>query len=323
MINVYICADGKLFKQEISDTLLLPENALWVDMVAPDTQEEAAMEAALKLDVPTREDMKGIEFSNRFFKEGDALFMTAALISGTDTDEPVSQPVSFILTQGKLITVRYHDPRAFRIFEERIKRVQEECSSSESVLMHLLETIVDRLSDPLENMAASLDVISRQVFQNQKTKRKKSHDFQRLLRTVGRKGDLNSKVKEALVSLDRLITFLRYNLKDNEKNYANRLALIEQDIRSLTDQAHFISNKINFILEATLGMVNIEQNAIIKFFSVAAVIFLPPTLIASIYGMNFANMPELQWAGGYHMTLVAMLMSAVLPYMYFKYRGWL
>jgi magnesium transporter len=320
MITAYVSDSKKLVEQNV--TAALPENLVWIDMLEPSLEEEALVETAFQLDVPTREEMKGIEFSNRLYKEGDALFMTATLVAGSDAPGPSTLPVTFVLAGHKLITVRYHEPRSFQMFLNHALKSLELCSSGEDILIGLLETVVDRLSDPLEDMAATLDTLSHSIFQNQSGQT----DFSQFLITIGQKGDLNSKVKESLVSLDRLATFLSYNLhalaKTNKENLA-RLKSLEQDIHSLTEHATFLSNKINFMLEATLGMVNIEQNAIIKFFSVAAVIFLPPTLIASIYGMNFQHMPELAWTFGYPAALFVMLLSAVLPYAYFKHRKWL
>lgn len=320
MIAFYAPDHKKLVKQALKPSL--PDHTVWIDMMDPSLEEEAMVETALKIDVPTREEMKGIEFSKRLYKENDALFMTATVVAGSDAPEPATLPVTFVLVGHKLITVRYHEPRSFELFVNSAMKSLEPCQCGEDILIGLLEVIVDRLSDPLEDMTTNLDRLSRNVFQN----KEKKPDYNQLLRTIGLKGDLNSKVKESLVSLDRLSTFLFFNLhaasKQNKENLT-RLKSLEQDIHSLTEHAAFLSSKINFMLEAVLGMINIEQNSIIKFFSVAAVIFLPPTLIASIYGMNFQHMPELQWIVGYPAAIGAMLLSAIMPYAYFKHRGWL
>ena len=192
------------------------------------------------------------------------------------------------------------------------------------VLLGLLEAVVDRAADILERIGADVDAISREVFQ-QGTDAKRSTDFQSVLSKVGRKGDLCSKARESLVSIGRIATFLMQVAMDN--NWAPeiraRFKTLGRDVHSLTDHASFLASKIAFLMEATLGMIGIEQNAIIKIFSVAAVVFLPPTLIASIYGMNFEHMPELEWSLGYPWALGLMLVSAFLPYWYFKRKGWL
>jgi magnesium transporter len=302
----------------------LSHDISWIDLLNPTTEEENKTEGFLNIDIPTREEMKGIETSNRLYKEGDALFMTANILTGANTNSPQSAPVTFVLMYEKLVTLRYIESSSFDIFLERAKKSQIPVENSENILVGLLEIIVDRLSDPLEDMAVNIDNLSRDIFQAPIENKKP--DFDALLRTIGQKADLNSKVKESLVSLDRLVTFLCLHTETDKKLQNNniiRLKSLEQDIRSLTEHASFLSNKINFLLQATLGMISIEQNAIIKFFSVAAVIFLPPTLIASIYGMNFSAMPELTWAFGYPVTLVVMLLSAILPYLFFRHKGWL
>lgn len=320
MLIIYTSDRKTLVKHESPSEV--PAGAIWIDMFDPTPAEEAIVERALKIDVPTREEMKAIEISNRLYKDGDALFMTATMIAGTDTDSPHSVPVTFILEDHKLISVRYHEHKAFGFFETRLHRMAHKITHAEDIFVDLLEMIVDRLSSPLEDMSVNIDALSQEILQSGAANKGKSPDFNKFLRAIGRKGDLNSKVKEALVSLDRLVTFLSFNIQNPER-LKDRLQSIEQDIHAMTDHANFLSNKFNFLLDATLGMISIEQNSIIKFFSVAAVIFLPPTLIASIYGMNFSHMPELDWIYAYPATIVAMLMSAILPYVYFRHRGWL
>ena len=199
------------------------------------------------------------------------------------------------------------------------------CETGESVLVALLEAIVDRLADILERAGRDIDQISRAVFRHRADKPTRSHDFQEMLEAIGRKGDLTSNIRDSLVTLERLVGFLCQAMlpRKNGRDMRDRVKTLARDIRSLEDHASFLSQKITFLLDATLGMINIEQNAIIKIFSVAAVVFLPPTLVASIYGMNFEFMPELGWHLGYPLALVVMIGSAILPYLYFKRRGWL
>lgn len=324
MLNIYLPGQKKIIEAR-NDLAALTENPLWIEMIEPTLEEEKAVEQLLSIDVPTKEDMKALELSNRLYREGESLFMTATIVSGSETDAARILPVSFILTNDTLVTVRYHYPRAFDIFSRRAQQSLYGQVGAEMLLIELLETIVDRISDPLERMAVELDGLSHQIFLREANGKKPRKDFNALLAAIGQKADLNSKVKESLVSLERLSGFLALNTEtvDDKKSVLNHLRTLEQDIRALNEHAVFLSNKINFLLEATLGMINIEQNAIIKFFSVAAVIFLPPTLIASVYGMNFDHMPELHMIYAYPVTLGAMVLSAVVPYLYFKGRGWL
>jgi magnesium transporter len=234
-------------------------------------------------------------------------------------------PVTFVLANARLVTVRYHDPRAFQSFPAQAQRADLGCSDGEGVLIALLEAVVDRLADILERIAADVDGLSRTVFQNEGARPQKARDFQEVLRGLGRKGDLNSKVRDSLMTLDRLTGFLAnvQVLRRAEKQGRAKLKTLGRDIASLNDHSGFLAQKITFLLDATLGLIGIEQNAIIKIFSVAAVVFLPPTLVASIYGMNFDHMPELDWLLGYPAALALMVVSAVLPYLFFKRRGWL
>jgi magnesium transporter len=251
--------------------------------------------------------------------------MTATLPAQGDGDDPHMAPVTFILAGERLITVRYHEPRAFRAFPMRAEKVPMGCHTGEAVLIALLEAIIDRLADILERDGRDIDKISRGIFQHTGAKPSKSRDFQKTLEEIGRKGDLTSNIRDSIVSLERLMGFLGQatTQRKSDKDIRTRLKTLLRDARSLTDHASFLSQKITFLLDATLGMINIEQNAIIKIFSVAAVVFLPPTLIASIYGMNFQHMPELSWLLGYPIAIGVMILSAILPYLYFKRRGWL
>ena len=194
-----------------------------------------------------------------------------------------------------------------------------------TALLRRLDALIDRVADVLERIGLEVDGISHEVFEHPATPRQ-TGDFQSILRALGRRGDLTSKVRESLVGIGRLLMFFGQASEANAKTAKDlraRLRTMSRDVRSLTEHASFLSAKINFLLDATLGMINIEQNAIIKIFSVVAVVFLPPTLIASIYGMNFDFMPELDWAIGYPLALALMLGSAIAPYIYFKRRGWL
>ena len=201
-------------------------------------------------------------------------------------------------------------------------------------MLGLVEAIIDRAADALERIGDEVDAISREVFRNKSPSvSKKTHNLQSLIEQIGRKGDLLTKIRESLVSIARLVAYhsaiessgrvLDATRRKSPKEIRQRIKLIQRDATSLGDHAIFLSGKINFLLDATLGLINLEQNQIIKIFSVAAVVFLPPTLVASIYGMNFDFMPELHWLPGYPLALALMVLSAVVPYLYFKQRGWL
>ena len=324
MFTTYVEHDGGLRQVDLATQL--PPGVLWVDMLQPTADEERLVESELGIEVPTREEMQEIEASSRLYAEDGALFMTATVLAQAESDSPEAAPVTFVLGGDRLITVRYSEPRSFRLFAQRATRPHSGFVSADTVLLGLLETLVDRTADILEHVARQVDELSIEVFEpGAGPGRGRPRDFQDVLRRIGSKGDLSSKVRESLVSLGRLATFLTPALdaRKGGKETRARIKTLVRDIQSLSDHAAFVSNKINFLLEATLGLINIEQNGIIKIFSVAAVAFLPPTLIASIYGMNFQFMPELDWRFGYPLALLLMVLSAVLPYLFFKRKGWL
>ena len=323
MISAYAEDHGRLRHTEPDARNL--QQAIWVDLFNPTNEEEAITETALGIDIPMREEMEEIEISSRLYFEEDAAFMTATLPANTDSDDPLLAPVTFVLSGERLVTVRYHDPRAFQTFPARAIRASMGCQNGSWVLVCLLEAQVDRLADVLERAGRDITKISRDVLQQSGAPVIKNLDYQAILGAIGRKGDLTANIRECLVSLERMIGFLGQVATQgkNDKDLRARIKTLSRDALSLTDHAGFLTQKITFLLDATLGLINIEQNNIIKIFSVAAVVFLPPTLVASVYGMNFKIMPELGWPFGYPVALLLMAISAVLPYWFFKRRGWL
>jgi magnesium transporter len=323
MIRAYLSEGGRL--NEVQASAMKLEGLVWIDLVGPSDEEEAQIERQLGIGIPTRDEMEEIEISSRLYKEAGALFMTAILPAHADGDEPDMQPVSFVLSGQHLITVRYHEPRAFQTFPQRAAKVAVGGETGEGVLIALLEAIVDRLADILERAGRDVDEISRKIFRRRGGRPTEAQDFQATLETIGRKGDLTSNIQDSLVTLDRLAGFLSQHIsgEDGPQDHRIRVKTLTRDIRSIADHAGYLSQKITFLLDATLGMINIEQNAIIKIFSVAAVVFLPPTLIASIYGMNFEHLPEFEWLLGYPFAIGLMILSAIMPFLFFKRRGWL
>jgi magnesium transporter len=315
VINGYAVADGRLHPIDVP--LDEPDRVVWFDLFEPNAAEEAALERMLGIEVPTREDMQEIEESSRLYREGTAVYMTALLPAGSETGSVVLGPVTFILSGQRLVTVRYHAPKAFKTFPARAEKIAVGCTDGTTVLLALLDAAVDRLADILEFVGRDIGQLSREVF---KATGGTGADFSGVLRSIGRQGELVSHVHDSLVTLERLIAF---HGAVSGKESRSRDKTLARDAHFLTEHADFLSQKITFLLDATLGMISIEQNAIIKIFSVAAVIFLPPTLVASIYGMNFAVMPELHWLFGYPFALGLMVLSAVLSYWIFKSRGWL
>lgn len=298
------------------------EDSIWIDLFSPSIAEKNQVEQCIGRNIPTREEMIEIEFSSRLYKENDILFMTAMMLAQSDSPDPKLDPVTFVLSQNRLVTIRYIESKSFNIFNAQVKKIDLAARHPVVLLIMLLDAVVDRLADILELVGSRLDHYSKTIFNSQSVTEKL--DYQQLMQQIGANGDLNTKARESLVTFNRLITFFGqagHTSIDEEGKL--RLAILSTDIAFLSEHANFLSTKFNFLLDATLGMVNIEQNNIIKIFSVAAVIFLPPTLVASIYGMNFQFMPELSWKYGYLFSIGMILTAAWLPYKYFKYRKWL
>jgi magnesium transporter len=323
MIHAYSIDNDRLRRADVQEPFTAEQ--VWFDLVSPTPQEEKPLEALLGVDLPTREEMLEIEATSRLYAEDGGLFLTALLPANTDSDTPIMEPVTFVLAKNRLVTIRYHEPQVFKTFPQRVQKTPLGCRDGLSVLVALLEAVVDRLADVLERAGREIDVISRSVFSRDGAKARKGTSYQTTLEEIGRKGDLASNIRDSLATLERLVGYLGQRLPQQEsvKEMPERIAALTSDIRSLSDHLEFMAQKVTFLLDATLGLIGIEQNAIIKIFSVAAVVFLPPTLVASIYGMNFEFMPELGWRFGYPFAILLMILSAVLPYLYFKRRGWL
>ncbi len=324
MLSVYV-PRGTSLERIPSDTgEPLPDAVVWVDLITPTVQQDQLVERLLGTPVPTREEMQEIEVSSRLYVENGARYMTATLLCQSDTATPKTTPVTFILTKHRLATVRYDEPRPFAIVAHKLARACPPKVSGENVLMELLDAVIDRSADILERIGAEVDQISRSIFEPEADA--DTPAYKEVLKALGRKGDLTSKARESLVSIGRLLLFLATEAESMRwnKDVRAHLQSMRRDTASLSDHATYVSNKVTFLLDAMLGVVNIEQNAIIKIFSIAAVIFMPPTLVASIYGMNFhSGMIELDWAYGYPYALLLIVLAAVLPLVYFKWRKWL
>ncbi len=324
MLSVYIPRGTSLERIAVAPGELPPPEAVWIDLITPTVQEDKLVEALLGIAVPTREEMQEIEVSSRLYIENGGRYMTATLMCQADTSTPKTTAVTFILSSHRLVTVRYDEPRPFAIVEHKLARACSPKVSGEMVLMDLLDAVIDRSADIQERVGAEVDQISHSIFEPDDEARAPSYND--VLKALGRKGDLTSKVRESQVSVGRLLSFLAHEAEAMKwsKDMRTQLQSMQRDVVSLTDHASFLSNKITFLLDAMLGVVNIQQNAIIKIFSIAAVVFMPPTLVASIYDMNFhSGMIELEWRFGYPFALILIVVAAVVPLVFFKWKKWL
>jgi magnesium transporter len=325
MISVFVPSEFALKRAVVEDLSRLPENAVWIDLFSPTVAEDKAVERLAGIAIPTREDMQEIEISSRLYIENAARYMTATLMCQADTDTPKTTAVTFILAGHRLVTVRYDQPKPFALVENKLARSCSPSITGEQIMVELLDAVIDRCADILERVGADVDQVSHEIFEPESERHGSAKRYSQILITIGRKGDLTSKVRESLVSIGRLVTFLSAVIEGVKwsKDMREQLKTQQRDVAALTDHASYLSNKITFVLDAMLGVVNLEQNNIIKLFSVMAVVLMPPTLIASIYGMNFKVMPELEWQHGYTFALFAMVAAAVLPYLAFKWKKWL
>jgi magnesium transporter len=253
--------------------------------------------------------------------------MTAGVLWGIDSGSPAVSPVTFVLASERLITIRYAEPRTFRTAASYIQSQPDLCLTGIDTLVVLLEGIVDRTAEALENVGVSVDRVAKDILERKRRARRKGAStvgLEETLDAISVDHDITVKARESLVSLGRMVSFLALSdqVRDDEK-VNEHVRSLDRDIASLTDHATFIASNIQFLLDASLGLINLEQNQIIKLFSVVAVCLMPPTLVASNYGMNFEYMPELGWLFGYPLALALMIVSGLIPFIYFKRRGWL
>ena len=322
MLAAYVPTGTSLERRDIVSGEQVPDAAVWLDLVNPVPGEDKLVEKRLGIAVPTREEMQEIEVTSRLYVENNARYMTATLMCQSDTDTPKTTPVTFILSGHRLVTVRYDEPRPFMIVGNKLVRTCPLGATGESVLMDLLDAVIDRAADILERIGSEVDHLSHTIFEAEGQMTRSQRE---ILRSIGRKGDLTSKVRESLVSIGRVLLYLANEAEGMKwaKDARAQLRGMQRDVQSLSDHATYLSSKITFLLDGMLGVVFIEQNNIIKIFSIAAVVLMPPTLVASVYGMNFKFMPELDWKYGYPLAIGMMAFAAVLPYLIFKWKKWL
>ncbi|MGZ9810113.1 magnesium transporter CorA family protein [Pseudoroseicyclus sp. H15] len=292
------------------------EGAVWIDLFSPDTDEMAAVRA-LGLPVPTREDMEEIEISNRLYVENGTDVMTAMLPGRLPDGSQTSAPVSFILTGSQLLTVRYHAPQPFETFGPRAGQGSTGVENVEALLLGLIEEIVARQADLLEAVGRMLDQVARRVYDDED---RSEGDMREMLRELGREGEVMSRVRLGLLSIERVLGFFLARRGTAGGHVKAAAKARQRDIDALEVHADFLASRLGLITDTTLGMINLDQSATVSIVSVMSVIFLPPTLIASLYGMNFKFMPELDEAWGYPVAVAAMVASATLTWAFFRWK---
>lgn len=304
----------------------LPSRAIWVDLLNPTKDEEKIAEGIIGVNIPTREDMLEIEPSSRLYERNGVTVMTFWALHGMAENKPGIDPISLLLTDDHLVTVRYVDPRSFTAFADHLYADPEVAEDSLSVTVRLMDAVVDRLADALESATGELEGISERIFDRDmvKTRRRPERHYERLMLRIGATQRLLAKIRESAVSVSRLLGFLAGTDRvATDSAHARHLKSLLGDARALNDHSDFVAENLNFLLDAALGMISLEQNFVMKLFSVFAVVFMPPTLIAGIYGMNFEHMPELRWLFGYPFAWAVILLSAILPWWIARRKGWL
>ena len=320
MIRVYCSGGGctETAPADLSDWSL-PADTLWIDLVAPTPDEDKAVEKALGLSIPTRSEMAELEASSRLYRENGATYVTSDLVHNGDADLPSIDPVTFVLTPGPLVTIRYFDPKPFALLRDKLEREPGLCRTGTDVFLQLMETIIDRASDILAVNAARVDAVSNHVFSEGKTV-----GFEKLITKLGRAHIVNARVEQSLAGLARIFAYAAADVRiDKTPEAREHLRSLAGDAASLISHNQSVAAGITFQLSAALGLINIEQSSIVKVFSMVTVCLMPPTLIGAIYGMNFEHMPELRWLDGYPMTILAMILSGVGPLLWFRRKGWL
>lgn len=307
-----------------NETAPITNDTVWFDLLNPTKEEDNKVEALLKISVPTRAEMREIEASSRFYQENGASYMTAYIAHKADDGSLSSSTLTFILTGNALVTVRYTDAKAFPDFLARVERGDATCRTGAGILIGIIETLIERQADSVVEIQNQVDVMAKGVFELKKRRTRETR-LDTLLKGFGAQGDVVARLAESSTSLERVLHAFKNTAQERncDLKIVQRIETAERDLISLAEHMRFLADRIGFLLNATLGLIANEQNTIIKLFSVMAVMLMPPTLVASVYGMNFRHMPELEWVEGYPFALGLMVLSAVIPFVIFRAKGWL
>ncbi len=317
MLNIYDLNQDKYLVARNDEEMTEPmAPALWLDLVDPSDEERRLVEVQNRQTLPETGDVEEIEASARSYQDEDGGIHVHSMFLHHVEDRPRNTTVAFTLTGDQLITLREREIPAFRLLRMRAKRQKGLVQDSVAILLALFEIKIDDLADTLEEVYTGLENTSNSVLEEN------DNAIEDAIDELARHEDTNGKVRLCLMDTQRALTFLLRHGK-LAPEHAEVARELLRDIESLLPHNSFVFDKINFLMDAALGFINIQQNQIIKIFSIAAVVFLPPTLVASAYGMNFEFMPELDWLLGYPWAIGLMILSGIAPYWYFKSKGWL
>ena len=327
MLNVFTLANGRLFQEEIESLEALTRfKPIWVDLENPTTEERRWVKQHFGLSIPEDAMDDDIEESARFFEEDNGELHIRSDFLIDDEEDPRAIRVAFILnehnaelkSQGVLFSIHDEDVPVFRLLRMRARRMPGLIENAKDVLLMLFDADAEYCADTLEDIYDDLETVSRQVLAGDVTDNKAGE----VLAAIARHEDMSGRIRRNMMDTRRAVSFMMRTRMLSAEQFEDARQIL-RDLDSLDGHTAFLFDKINFLMDATVGFININQNKIIKIFSVASVALLPPTLIASLYGMNFQYMPELSQKWGYPFALGLMVLSAVVPMLYFRKRGWL
>ena len=327
MLNIFTLVNGRLFQEEIESLEELARfQPIWVDLEAPTLEEKRWVKQYYGLSIPEDAMDEDIEESARFYEEDNGELHIRSDFLIDDDEDPRSVRVAFILNQhnanlksrGVLFSIHDEDVPVFRLLRMRARRAPGLIEDAKEVLLALFDADAEYSADTLENIYDELEKVSKQVLAGDVTDARAGE----VLAAIARQEDLNGRIRRNVMDTRRAVSFMMRSKMLSSDQFEDARQIL-RDIESLDNHTAFLFDKINFLMDATVGFININQNKIIKIFSVASVALLPPTLIASVYGMNFQHMPELAQEWGYPYALLLMLASALGPMWYFRKRGWL
>ncbi len=323
-MQIFAEENRHVVRYELDEAGHVPGNAVWIDLLNPTREEERTVEEFLCMQIPTREEMHEIEMSSRLYQEHGAYYMTATMVTKVDSGAPETHAVTFMLTNHVLVTIRYVDATSFRRYVTNACKLPAGDHDGITLFLGLIESVVDRMADILERLDRDIDRITKEIFRNPANPEpERTADYQVVLDRIGRCGDLSSKIHESMVTYGRVMAFASHHKKMQQPERLEMLDGIRKDIAGLTDHCNYLTGRVQFLLDATLGMISIQQNSVFRVLSVASLVLMPPTLIAGIYGMNFDKIPELHWQYGYPFAVLVMLVAAIFPYAYLKKRKYL
>jgi magnesium transporter len=296
-------------------------SAVWVDLCDPTGDELARVRTATGLRIPDQGQISEIESSSRLAFEAGAYYLSTPLVAVREDGELVLMSVGFVLSSRVLLTIRFGPLRSFDAAHDAFRA--QPARTAEEAFLRIFEILVDRSADKLEHAGAECEELSRRTFRR-RARSKLASELRTTLTRVGTAADRTSLLRDALLGLGRIAAYvMESGIEGAPRVSAIRMKAIRADVASLTDYEAHLSGKLQFLLDATLGFINIEQNEIVKTLTVASVVGIPPVLVAGIYGMNFRVMPELTWSFGYPMAIVLIIASALIPLLWFKGRGWM